>query len=111
MNEWKEHQLDDKKFQKSDFCKKLFKIDETDVDISFKKEPYGTNKLIKYFIAYNDKDVIKPLCIKLPQLIGFVKYFDSNKTMSFKVTSKNLLKNYSKILEKIQQFNLYKTWL
>ena len=68
MNEWKEHQLDDKKFQKSDFCKKLFKIDETDVDISFKKEPYGTNKLIKYFIAYNDKDVIKPLCIKLPQL-------------------------------------------
>ena len=29
-------------------------------------------------------------------------------TMSFKVTSKKLLKKYTKILEKIQQFNLYK---
>ena len=32
----------------------------------FKKEPYGTNKSIKYFIGYNDDDVIRPLYIKLP---------------------------------------------
>ena len=33
-----------------------------------KKEPYGTNKSIKYFTGYNgDDDVIRPLCIKLPQ--------------------------------------------
>ena len=45
-----------------------------------------TNKLIKCFIRYNDDDVIRPLCIKLSQMIGYVKCFDSNKTMSFKAT-------------------------
>ena len=55
-NESKKHKFDDKIFKKSDFykSKKLLKIDEIDVDISFKKESYGTNKLIKYFISYND---------------------------------------------------------
>ena len=42
-----------------------------------KKEPYATNKSIKYFIGYNDNDVIRPLCIKLPHMIGYVKCFDS----------------------------------
>ena len=54
-----------------------------------KKEPYGTNKSMKYFIGYNDNDVIRSLCIKLPQMIGYVKCFDSNMTISFKVTDKN----------------------
>ena len=27
---------------------------------------------IKYFIGYSDDDVIRPLCIKLPQMIGYV---------------------------------------
>ena len=34
-------------------------------------------------------------------MIGYVKCFDSNKTMSFKVTDKKLLKNYTKIWEKV----------
>ena len=55
-----------------------------------KKEPYGTNKSIKYFIGYNVDNVIRPLCIKRPQIIGYVKYFDSNKMMSFKILIKNL---------------------
>ena len=33
--------------------------------------------------------VIRPLCIKRPQIIGYVKCFDSNKTMSFKALIKN----------------------
>ena len=40
---------------------------------------------------------IGPLCIKLPQMIGYVKYFDSNKTMSFRIADYNLLKKYTKI--------------
>ena len=61
---------------------------------------HGTNKVqIKYFIGYNDDDVIRPLCIKLPQMIGYVKSFNSNKTVSFKVTDKNLLKKYTKTWE------------
>ena len=58
----------------------------------------------KYFLGYNedddDDDMIKPLCIKLPQMIGYVKYFGSNKTMSFKVNDNKLLRNYTKIWEK-----------
>ena len=54
---------------------------------------------LKYFIGYNN--AIRPLCIKLPQMIGCVKHVDSNKTMSFKVSDNKLLKKYNKILEKI----------
>ena len=68
-----------KKFKKSNFYKnkKLFKIDDINIDkILFSiKEPYGTNKSIKYFFGYNDDDVIRPLCIKLPQMIRYVKCF------------------------------------
>ena len=66
-----------------------------------KKESYGTKNSLKYFIGYNDDDVIRPLCIELPQMIGYVKHFDSNRTMSFKVGDKKLLKKCNKILEKI----------
>ena len=66
-----------------------------------KKESYGTKNSLKYFIGYNDDDVIRPLCINLPQMIGHVKHFDSNKTMSFKVNDNKLLKKYNKIWEKI----------
>ena len=34
-------------------------------------------------------------------MIGHVKYFDSNKTMSFKASDKNMLKKYTIIWEKI----------
>ena len=32
-------------------------------------------------------------------MIGYAKYFDSNKTISFKVSNKKLLKKYTKIWE------------
>ena len=34
-------------------------------------------------------------------MIGYVKYFDSNKTMSFKIGDNKLLKKYNKIWKKI----------
>ena len=58
----------DKKINKSNFYKnkKLFKT--ADIDI---------NKILiinslKYFIGYKDDYVIRPLFIKLPQMIGYV---------------------------------------
>ena len=45
--------------------------------------------------------MIGPLCIELPQMIGCVKCCDGNKTMSFWVTDKKLLKNYTKIWGKV----------
>ena len=66
-----------------------------------KKESYGTKNSLKYFIGYNDGDVIRPLCIILPQMIGYVKHFDSNKAVSFKVSDNKLLKKYTKIWERV----------
>ena len=85
---------------KSNFYKnkKLFKMDDTDVNkILVSKKEYGKRSSSKYFIGYNDNDVIRPLFIKLPQMIGYVKHFDSNKTVSFKVIDNKLLKKYNKI--------------
>ena len=48
----------------------------------------------------NDNDVIKTLCIKLPQMIGYVKHCDSKKKLCFKVIDNKLLKEYTKIREK-----------
>ena len=47
------------------------------------------------------ENVVRPLCIKLPLIIGYVKHFDSKKTMSFKVNDNKLLKKYTKIWEKV----------
>ena len=41
-----------------------------------KKEPYGIKNSFQYFIGYNDNDLIRPLCIKLPQMIGYVRKFE-----------------------------------
>ena len=50
-----------------------------------------------YFLGYNDDDdVNRPFCINLPQIIGYVKHFDSKKTMSFKVNDNRLLKGILK---------------
>ena len=82
---------------------KLFDIHDLDVNkiLVSKKESYGTKNSLKYFTGYNEDDVIRPLCIKLPQMIGYVKNVDSNKTMSFKISDNKLLKKYNKIWEKV----------
>ena len=91
---------DNKNIKKSDFYKnkKLFRIEDIDVNKVFvsKKESYGTKNAIKYFVGYNDNNEIKPIFIRLPQIIGCAKYFYDNKTMSFKVTDKQRgkLKSY-----------------
>ena len=86
--------FDDKMMNKSNFYKnkKLFSIYDIEVDKIWisKKESYGRKSSFKYFLGYNDDYVIRPLCIKLPQMIGYVIHFDSNKTMSFKVNDKKV---------------------
>ena len=69
---------------------------------SLKKEPHGTKNALKYFIGYNDNDVIRPLCLSLPQMTGYFKKFNENAIMSFRVNNKQLLKNYNKIWEETE---------
>ena len=97
--------FDDKNINKSSFYKNknLFCLNDIDVNkiLVSKKESYGTKNSLKYFIGYNVWDVIRPLCIILPQKIGYVKHFDSSKAMSFKVNDNKLLKKYNELWEKI----------
>ena len=62
-----------------------------------KEEPYGTKNSFKYLTGYNDNDVTKPLCIKLPQMIVYVRKFEGNKTIFFKISNKQLLNKYNQI--------------
>ena len=82
-------------------------IDDIDVNkiLVSKKEPYATKNTLKYFIGYNDNDVIRPLCVRLPQMTGYVKKFVENVTMSFRANKKQLLKNYNKIVEMLLQID------
>ena len=47
--------------------KQIFNMDDNDVNkISVsKKEQFGKNNSLIYFIGYNDNDVIRSLCLKL----------------------------------------------
>ena len=97
----------DKKITKSDFYKnkKPFHIDDFDVNkiLVSKKEPCDKKNALKYFIGYNDNDVIRPLCLRLPQMTGYAKKFNENATISFRANNKQLLKNYNKIWEKVEK--------
>ena len=98
--------FDDKKIKKSIFYKNktINNIEEIDINniLVSKKEPYGNKNSVKYFIGYNDNDIIRPLCIRLPQMTGYARKFNENATMSFIVKDKKLLKSYTKIWETIE---------
>ena len=87
--------MERKKIKKSNSYKNknVTKIDDIDVNkiLVSKEEPYGTKNSFKYFIGYNDNDVIRPLCIKLPQMIGYARKFEGNTTMSFRINDNKLL--------------------
>ena len=59
----------------------------------------------KYFIGYlHDDDVITPLCIMLPQMSGYIKYFDNGcKNMSFKIEDESVYLKYTEIWNKIKK--------
>ena len=98
--------FDDKKSDFYNKSKKIFNIDHIDVNkiLVSKKEQYGKYNSFKYFIGYNDNDVIRPLYLFLSQTTGYINKFDKNKiTMSLMVKDKQLLKNYNKIWKKIER--------
>ena len=89
-----------KKNLKSNFYNnknKIFNIDDIDVHkiLVSKKEQYSKYNSFKYFIGYNDNDVIRPLYLGLSQITGYIHQFDKNEnknkntiTMSLKVNHK-----------------------
>ena len=52
----------------------------------------------KYFCGYLNNNVIKPLCVILPQMNGYIKYFDNGgKNMSFVTDDKEVYRKYDEI--------------
>ena len=50
----------------------LVTVDQIVVSNNFKHNSKG----FKYFIAYQKGEIVKPLCIILPQMSGYIKYFE-----------------------------------
>ena len=56
------------------------KLDQIVVSDQFKHNNEG----FKYFIGYQEGGIVEPLCIILPQMSGYIKYFENGgKNMSF----------------------------
>ena len=52
----------------------------------------------KYFIGYQENEIVKPLCIILPQMNGYIKYFDNGgKNMSFLIKNSEVWEKYEDI--------------
>ena len=41
---------------------------------------------------------------KLPQMIGYVRNFDGNRTMSFKISDSKLLKKYNQVWKRVEKY-------
>ena len=85
--------------------RKPFEVSDIAVNKIFisNKVVYGTKNSVKYFIGYIDEDdVTRPLLLKLPQMIGYLKEFDDSMTMSFRVDDSKLFKKYCKIWKTIK---------
>ena len=57
----------------------------------------------KYFFGYKEDEVIKPLCIILPQMNGYIKYFENGgKSMSFLIKNDEVWEKYENIWDVIK---------
>ena len=77
----------------------LVNVDQIVVTDKFKHSDDG----FKYFIGYKKSEIVKPLCIILPQMSGFIKYFeDGGENMSFMIKNDGVLDKYDEIWGKIK---------
>ena len=57
----------------------------------------------KYFVGYKEGKIIKPLCIILPQISRYIKYFEKCcKNLSFVIKDDDVLDKYNEIWDKIK---------
>ena len=67
----------------------LINVDQIVISEKFKYSDDG----FKYFIGYKEGEIVEPLCIILPQMSEYIKYFESGgKHMSFVIEHDGVLK-------------------
>ena len=85
-----------KKFYSSKEAILLDSVDLSKIVVSSRWKLNDTT--YKYFCGYLNNDVIKPLCVILPQMNGYIKYFDNaGKNMSFVTDDKEFYGKYNEI--------------
>ena len=76
----------------------LVKVDQIVVSDKFKHSDG-----FKYFIGYKEGEIVKPLCIILPQMSGYIKYFENGgKNKSFMIKNDLCLDKYNEIWNTIK---------
>ena len=93
--------INKKEFHKSKQANDLdsITIDQIVVSDKFKHSEEG----YKYFIGYKEDEIIKPLCIILPQMNGYIKYFENGgKNMSFLIKNDEVWEKYEDIWDVIK---------
>ena len=81
----------------------LYFVDLSKIIVSSKWKISDTKN--KYFCGYINNDVIQPLCVILPQMRGYIKYFDNGgNNMSFVTDDKEVYKKCNKIWEVLENF-------
>ena len=74
-------------------------LDQIVVSDKFKHSDEG----FKYFIGYQEGEIVKPLCIILPQMSGYIKYFENGgKNMSFLIKDVEVYEKYNEIWDVIR---------
>ena len=95
-----------KEVNKKEFysSKKAILLDSVDLSkIVVSKKWKIDDKTNKYFCGYLSNDVIEPLCVILPQMNGYIKYFDDGgKNMSFVTDDEKVYEKYNEIWEVIR---------
>ena len=89
-------EVDKKKFYSS---KEAILLDSVDLSKIVVSSRWKLNdETYKYFCGYLNNGVIKPLCVILPQLNGYIKYFDDGgKNVSFVTDDEKVYEKYDEI--------------
>ena len=95
-------EVDKKEFYSSKEATSLDSVDLSKITASSKWKISDTK--YKYFCGYLNNNFIKPLCVILPQMRGYIKYFDDGgKNMSFVTDDKEVYKKYNEIWEVVRK--------
>ena len=90
------NEVNKKEFYASKQSISLNLVNVNQILISDKFEHSG--KGFKYFIDYKNDNTVGPLCIILPQMSGYIKYFDNGrKNVSLMIEGDSVLIKYNKI--------------
>ena len=94
--------INKKKFHKS---KQPIDLNLTNTDQIVVSDKFkDSDDSFKYFIGDKESEIVKPLSITLPQMSGYIKYFQNGgKNMSLMVKNDNVLDEYDETWDKIKE--------